>query len=137
MSGNAIGVQGTLVQRGDGATPEVFTTIPEIISFGGLGGQSDETEVTDINSTAKEFRLGLPDSGEFTFTINFIPTNVVHRALLANHKARTLHNYKITWSDGSITTFSARVKGFERSAEADGVVTADVTFRISGEVIDL
>ena len=137
MSGNAVSVQGTRIQRGDGATPEVFTDIPEITSFGGLGGEAEVREVQDIYSTAKEKKLGLPDSGEFTMALFYIPTNVVHRALLADHKARLLRNFKLIWSDGSITTFSARVQTFQRNGEADSDITADVTLAISGDVTDL
>lgn len=74
MSSNALESQGMTIARGDGATPtEVFTTIPEVKSISGPDGSANEIDVTDLSSSAKEFRMGLQDEGNITLDMMFIP----------------------------------------------------------------
>src|SRR5690606_36456588 len=69
------------------------------------GGTADEIEVTTICSTAKEFRLGLADSGTMTVTGHWVQGHPAHTAIrmaAADKQARLL---QVTFEDGS--TFSA------------------------------
>ena len=136
MSSSALETQGILIQRGDGASPEVFTTIPEIISFDGPGGSANEIDVTDLSSTAKEFRLGLKDEGDFSFEMMYIPNNTVHIGLQTDRSNRTLRNFQITLTDSpaSVMTFTGYVKEFSLSGGVDDVLRASVVIRISGAV---
>ena len=60
---DAISGYGTLLKRGDGGAPEVFTTVPEVGSISGPSMETDEAEVTSHSSAAsgafKEFILTL------------------------------------------------------------------------------
>lgn len=73
---------GTKLKMGDGASPEVFTAIAEIISIQQQGQKIDLIDVTNMDSEAnangliyREFIGGLADGGELSFSANFIPTN--------------------------------------------------------------
>ena len=55
MSSNALESQGMAIKRGDGASPEVFTTIPEVRSINGPDGSASEIDVSDLSSTSREF----------------------------------------------------------------------------------
>lgn len=136
MSSNALDSQGMVIQRGDGASPEVFTTIPEVTEISGPGGQAAEIDVTDLSSTAKEFRMGLQDEGNITLALAWIPTNAVHSGLRTDRANQTLRNFKIIFTDSPQTTwsFSAFVLGLEISNSVDEVTRASVTLRVSGSV---
>lgn len=138
MSSNALDSQGMLIQRSDGASPEVFATIPEVSEMSGPGGQSSEIDVTDLSSTAKEFRMGLQDEGQISLTMNWIPGNAVHAGLRTDRSNQTLRNFKIIFTDSPTTTwdFAAFVMGLEMSAGVDDVVKATATLRVSGSITE-
>ena len=138
MSSSALDSQGVTIGRGDAASPEVYTTIPEVVNIQGPGGQANEIDVTDLNSTAKEFRMGLQDEGSITMDILYIPGNAVHAGLRSDRAAQTLRNFRITFTDSPQTTwtFGAFVLGFEISNAVDDVTKASVTLRVSGSVTE-
>lgn len=135
MSG-AIESQGTLIQRGDGQPTEGFTTIAEITDFDGPGGSASEIDATSLDSTAREFLVGLKDEGQFTFNCNLVPSDTQQQGLRSDRDNRTLRNFKIILTDAANTTltFAAYVMGFSISGSVDAKVDASITLRISGPV---
>jgi len=138
MSGNALVSQGMTIGIGDGASPEVYTTIADVISISGPGGSSAVIDTTDLSSTAKEKRMGLPDEGQVTLEINYIPANVQHALLRSTRAAQTLVNFRITFTDSPMTTwtFAANVLGFSISNAVDAVTTASVTLEVTGSITE-
>jgi predicted secreted protein len=139
MSSAALEAQGMEVKIGNGASPEVFTAIPEIKTFSGPSGSAAVIDVTDLSSAAKEKRMGLADEGQLSFTINYIPSDTQHIALRAARAARTETNFKMVFTDDSPSTtwsFSAFVTGFAVSGAVDNVVEANVTLEITGAITE-
>lgn len=105
----------TLLKLGDGASPEVFTTIGEVVNIGPIAQRKDLVEVTHMLSTAKEFIGGLSDGQEIAITMNFLPTNTQQLALLtaaASITAAKNFKYTMPTGGGSLTfSFSALVLG--------------------------
>ena len=136
MTSNALETQGVLFKRGDGGTPEVFTSVGEIKSFQGPGGSAAVIDITTLESTAKEKRMGLADEGQFTFEINLDPTNAQHLGLKSDRAARTLRNFTLTLTDSPATvlSFAAYVLELSLSGGVDDVIGASVTLEISGAV---
>ena len=136
MSSSALETQGVLIQRGDGASPEVFTTIPEIVSFDGPGGSASEIDVSDLASSAREFRMGLKDEGDFSFEMMYLPNNAQHSGLQDDRTNRTLRSFQIVLTDSpqSYLKFTGYVREFSISGGVDDVIRASVTLRISGAV---
>jgi len=137
MSSSALDSQGMVIQwQNTGVSPNVYTTIPEVQEMSGPGGQANEIDVTDLSSTAKEFRMGLQDEGQISLTMTWIPTNTVHSGLRTDRANQTLRSFKILFTDSPQTTwtFSAFVLGLEMSAGVDDVVKATVTLRVSGSI---
>ena len=99
MSSAALEAQGMEVKIGNGASPEVFTAIPEIKTFSGPSGSAAVIDVTDLSSAAKEKRMGLADEGQLSFTINYIPSDTQHTALRAARAALTETNFKMVSTD--------------------------------------
>lgn len=135
----AIAAIGTLLKIGDGSSPETFTTIPGITQFSPPNQKSDVLDVTALDSpdNTREKILGLIDSGDVTFTLNFDPAQATHgpsTGLMHDFNERTLRNFKAILSDAgnSEWTFSAYVTSFAVKADPAGVLTADVTLTVSG-----
>ena len=136
MSSSALESQGMLIKRGDGASPEVFTTIPEVRSIGGPDGSDPEIPVSDLSSSAQEFRIGLKDEGSIALDIMYIPANAAHAGLRSDRAARTLRNFTITFTDSPATvwSFSAYVQSFSIANAVDSTTDASVTLRLSGDI---
>jgi len=140
MSTNALASQGMTISVGDAASPEVYTTISDNSDISGPDGSAGEIEVTDLSSTAKEFKRGLTDNGNISMTIMFIPANVQHAQLRSDFNSSTeiARNYQMTFTDSPATlwTFSAYVASLSVSNSLDGVTTANVTLRVKGGIVE-
>jgi hypothetical protein len=103
----------TQLKLGDGASPEVFTTIGYITTIGPLAQKKDLIEVTHMQSTAKEFLGGLSEGQEIEITCNYDPTNTQQVALIAAAATITAaknFKYVLPPSAGSLTSsFAALV----------------------------
>ncbi len=140
MSG-AIHGHGTLLQIGDGASPENFTTIAEVTDINGPNISVDTVDVTSHSSPGayKEYIVSLIEPGEVRFTVNFIPTDATHgltSGLLKDLQDRTLRNFQLVFPDATSTTyaFSAYVTGFQIKEPTTDVLGADVTLKITGQI---
>lgn len=132
-----ISSQGITVGYGDGASPEVFTTIANVTGVDGPSKENPEIDVTDLSSTAKEFIPGLVDNGEITLNLNFDVSNTTHDAVLDDLDAGTSRNYKITFANVSPSiawTFNAFPRSFPVTAGVDQAATGTLTLRINGAV---
>jgi len=136
MSSSALETQGVVFAIGDAASPEVFNTIPEVMSFDGPGGSASVIDVSDLASSAREKRMGLADEGQFSFEIAYIPSNTYHTLLRTRRSGRTLTNFRITLTDSpqSVISFSGYVLEFRVSGGVDDFLRANVTIEISGSV---
>jgi predicted secreted protein len=136
----AIDAYGTLLQSGDGGSPEAFTTIAEVTDITGPGLVQDPLDVTSHESPGafREFVGGLLDGGEVTFTINYVPTAATHDAstgLIADMIARIIRNYQLVFPDVGATTwsFSALIAAFEPAEPVDDRLSAEVTLKVTGQ----
>lgn len=136
MASSAMKSQGILFQSGDGASPEVFTSVGEVTSIDGPGGEASEIDVTHLGSSAKEYLIGLPDEGNLTLDCALLPDDIGQTRLRNDRINATLRNYKITLTDtpATIITFAGYVKGFRVSAGVDSKIAASITLRVSGAV---
>lgn len=137
---DAIAAKGTLLKIGDGATPENFTSVAEVVNIGGPALSMDPIEVTNQGSTDgwKEYIAGLKDGGEVSLDLNYIPTETTHNAtagLINDLENGTVRNFQLVFSDagGTIWAFPALVTGFEPSAPVDDKLAASVTLKVSGK----
>lgn len=137
MSVNALESQGVQIKIGDGASAETFTLIPEASNINPFQGSAAEIDVTDLQSTAKEFRMGLQDWGQTTFTINWRPKHAQHALLWTAKGDRQSRNFQLVLTDASPETtyqFAAYVTALNLSIGVDGVVVANVTLRHTGDI---
>ena len=129
---------GKTITVGSGtATPATYTAVANIRSFSDFeSGSAAEIDVTNLASTAKEYRLGLVDNGSFTMTIDHSNADGGQAALQARRIDGVATNMKVILPSGTTPTasFSGLVKKFNKSAAVDGVVTASVDVRVNGAI---
>ena len=87
---------GTVVKRGDGGTPEIFTRVGECISLPEIGEESPLVKVTPSDATAEEYIAGIPDGMELDFQFNFDPTDQQQVALIVDCKRKVNRNFQVT-----------------------------------------
>lgn len=140
MSTAALASQGMTLKVGDGASPELYTTISDLSDISGPDGSAGEIEVTDLSSTVKEYKRGLTDNGSVAGTLMFIPANTQHAQLRADFVSATevARSYRITFTDSPQTTwtFSGYVASLPISNSLDGVTTASLSIRIKGTITE-
>lgn len=127
------------------------TTVQEVAatSISGLSAQRDNIETTDLTQTAKTFMPGLMSPGSAQFSIQFDPSNAVHKDLHAAYVAGDTIKWALGWSDGTTaptvtagdfvlpTTRSfLEFEGFIQDVTFDfsinNVVTSQVSIQVSG-----
>lgn len=138
---NAIAAHGTLLQIGDGASPEVFTNIAEVMDISGPSFSLDTAEVTHQESPGnfKEYIPTLLDGGEVSMEINFLTTEATHGqaagGLLADMVARNVRNFKIAFPESPSVewAFAAIITAFELDSAMADQQKASVTLKITGQ----
>lgn len=122
---------------GDGASPEVFTTLYEVVSIGDFGQENDLIDVTHLQSIAKEYIYGLADGVEFAVVVNYNPTNATHVSALAAQAAKTTKNFKFVLpaGGGGLTfSFSALIKGWSMPTQPNIAQQMSFNMKISGAI---
>jgi len=131
---NSIGKTLTATGTGTGAT---YTAIGNVKSISDMeSGSASEIDVTNLASTAKEFRLGLVDNGSISLAMDHANADAGQVVLQARRLDGAAVNMKVILPSGTTPTasFSALVKKFSKSAAVDGVVGASCDIRINGAV---
>lgn len=129
--------QGTLLRLAGTGSPITYSNIANVVSISGLGGQKSDIDITNFDSTAKEFLTGLEDPGQVQVEINFAPGNATHDTLWGLKNSGDLRTWRIQMSGASPADyfqFSATVQQFQINFNTDDVVRATVTLRVSGAI---
>ena len=143
MSNARIGT-GILLKRGDGASPENFTALAEIVSLQPPGYSRNEIEVSNHNNGIEEKLLGLLRYGQVKGKCNWLPndatqinTGVGMRAdILANVRA----NWRITFPPSGLPhwTFPARVQMFSPpDVGVDVALQMDFALTLDGTITEV
>lgn len=136
MSGE-VKTQGTVLNLAGTASPVTYTAIANVMSISGLGGQKSDIDITNFDSTAKEFLVGLEDSGQVQVEINYAPANTTHTTLWDLKGSGELRTWRIVSPGASPAPyfqFAATVQQFQINFQTDDVVRATVTLRVSGSI---
>lgn len=139
MSGSALQTQGTILKISDEtSSPWTYNAINNVEGFSGPGGSATVIDVSDLNSTFREKIMGLPDEGQFSFTIQYIPADTQHALLRSQRAARALTYFQIDFTDSPTTTwtFSGYVLEFAVNGDIDSKVMADITVEITGAITE-
>ena len=136
MPTNAVPSYATLLKRGNGATPEVFTAIAEVGDIAGPSLTAQMEDATNHGSGGyKEVIPTVLELGQIKFPINFLTTDATHNytaGLVYDWKNRVKHNYQMVFPDSTTWTFPCYVEQVDIKAPVKGILSADVTLTVTG-----
>jgi predicted secreted protein len=129
---------GTLFKSGNGAVPEVFTTLAEVTAITPPAMARDTVDATHELSPGawREFIAGLKDGGEVSLDLNFVPGGTAAAAMTAEldlDGPLASINRQIIFPDSSYFSFVGILTAFEPDAPIDDKMAASVTFKVSGK----
>jgi hypothetical protein len=130
--------EGTLLQLGDGATTEVFTTIAQRVSISGPDSTVPVVDKSNLDSPAKEKRPGkIPDQGKLSLQIQFNPADTTHTTLETMCRVPVVKNWRIVFNNDTTTRPHRQLRGFVSGFSVSGMedesnVVADLEIEISG-----
>ena len=130
---------GTILSIGTtGGTP-TFTTVGEVKSFSQSGRQVSTEDVTNMQSSAKEFIPTLVDSGTWDITGNRVSSDAGQVAMEAAFQGLTVLPFKIQLpktstqnSTGDLFTFNALVQELDYTVGVDKATTFSCKLKVSG-----
>lgn len=137
--------QNTLLQRGDGLSPEGYKTVANVSSINGFSMSAKVEDVTS-HSSGRPWRQKIPtllDAGSLTFDIFFIPsstnqpTQTGHQELLFDFVNRITRDWRLVFPDAAATTWQATgfISKFNVLSPVDGVQKAAMTIELTGDPI--
>lgn len=127
---------GALLGLGNGASPQVFTSVLEVVEFSGPGVSLPTVKVTNLTSPnrTEEYVAGMKDGKSVTFTCNLIQGN---QSLLKNWVDAGLRtDWKVT-NPGSLISriFGATPESWEEMGySVSGVLQVKVGMKIAGSI---
>lgn len=135
---DAFWAYGSLLQLGDGGSPEAFTSIAEITKLTPPNETRDAIEVTHTTSTdgRREFIPGWRDSGEISFEANWLPDNSTHdqtTGLYSTFDDDALHNWRIVVPDVVQIDFAGFITAHEPDLPMEEQAKLSGTIKISGK----
>lgn len=116
------------------ATP-TQVTLGNWKGWSGFAGQASDIDVSDLASTAKEYRAGLVDNGELQLDVQTKDDDEGQMALFGSRAASgPTSSFLLTFANGKTRTFSGYCKQFSENGSVDNIIMSQATIRISGSV---
>ena len=138
---NARNSTGILLKRGNGASPQVYTSLAEITSLTPPGFSRNEIEVSNHNEGTEAKILGILRHGQVSGTCNWLPDNATQNSSPAGMMADIVGNTEASWQiafppSGLPTfTFNARVQNFSPTEQpVDGALQMNFALTLSSTV---
>jgi hypothetical protein len=132
---------GTLLQRGNGAVPEVFTSLGELLDIKGPALSRDLPDATNMGSPnqREEVIPGILKTGTVDYQLQFVRGDVQQTGLIADIKNGTLRNFQIVLEDDPTNpiAFAAYVQKANLGLPVSGKKTLDISLKISGDFTGL
>lgn len=104
-------------------------------SWSGLDGQGSDIDVSDLDSVAKEYRMGLMDFGQITLNVQVKDDDDGQMALRGSQAASgPASPMIITFKNGKTRSFNMYCKQAPESGGVDQIVEGSFTCKITGTV---
>jgi hypothetical protein len=127
MASTAISSQGSSLSIGG-------ADIVNIVSFTGFDGEAPEIDVSNLQSSAKEYLLGLTDGGG-GFTIELHPEygDAGQDALRSAEVSGAVSTFILTLRDNTTITFDALVKNAHNlNGSVDAALAGSCSLKVTG-----
>jgi len=119
------------------------TALAQVVQCTNINGPTPSIaphETTHMETAGGEatFQPTTTDNGEISLEIEYDPDDVVHQALIADGRARTVRAWKITLTDPTPRTKagSGFISGFNEPREFGGILMLQVTIKVTGQVTE-
>ena len=114
-------------------------SVGEVKNISGPNGNAAVIDITNLDSTAKQKMMGLPDEGQVSVELNFAYSTSLNdkvKDIIADRKARSKKKWGILFSDASSSLAQADgyVTGFGVTGSVDNILTANITVEIDGPI---
>ena len=122
---NAIIGTGILLKAGDGATPEVFTTVAEIVSLKPPSYSRNKVDVSNHNEGRESNILGMLRQSDVSGTCNLIPLDATHTLMREDIKNNVKYD-----------TFPGRVQMLEeQEVTTDAPLQFAFAIALDGDIV--
>jgi len=111
-----------------------YTKVANFRTYNGFDGQASEIDVTNLDSTAKEIRLGLVDFGQLQVELDHNLADAGQARLLQLYNIGALSAFIVSLPNGDVASFNGFVRKFSLQGGVDQVVRRQVDIRVSGPV---
>ena len=132
---------GITLKRGDGGGTEIFTVVPELLIAPVLGGTKNTIEVTNYDSTDKEYIAEqFAEGKEVDLSCNLILGDAEQQGVIDDINNGDNRNYEMIITDGTnILTSSFTLTPLEWGRETSLTEQHKLSarFKISGAVVDV
>lgn len=135
---NARAAYGTLLQVGDGLSPEAFTTVGEAKDISPPGYEVDMLDATHQDSTGgwREVRPGLKRLTPISFDLHYVTTDTTQNyvaGLISLLIAGTKRNFRLVYTTGHSVTAEGYCSKFMPSAPVDGLLVASCEIALTSD----
>jgi len=134
-------LNGVTISRSASVSPLVFSAIPEVNSFDGLGKTNPLVDVTSFDSTAREYIAGLADGVEITMECNYLPGNTQQDLLAASVDSGVNFFLQVVVTDATVSpnvgdtfTFEVVPISWVVGPSYDDKNTRNFSFKITGDI---
>ena len=138
MSDALIGY-GTRLYMAATAGAAALTKLAEVTSVSLPNEQVAEVEVTHYESPGRtrEFIAGFNDAGEISMEMNWIPGSATDDLIVTAKGDGLTRTFRVVTpgDEGQMYTFPGFIRGYERTTPIDDRMTATVTIRVAGAVV--
>ena len=126
-----IPAEGTLFQRGDGASPEIFNDVGRVYSIGAAGKETPPIDVTAFADAVRQYINGMPTMTQISIGVRYDPGDSEQTGLRDDQTARTRRNFQIVWNSSPPETwaFTAIVTSFGADAALDDAIMATINLQ--------
>ncbi len=130
-----IDTQGATFQRGDAASPEVFTTVDGLVNIGEVGVERSLIDTTNLASTIREWKGAIPDGAEIDLDFQYT-ASTPQAGLKTDLDNNTVRNFQINVQDSPVKVFAFQglVISWKISNPIDQVVPLAVRVKITGSL---
>ena len=123
---------GTTYTSGGTATPFTFAESNEHKSYSVSPGQASDIDKTTMISTAKEFGVGLSDTGTFDVELNYVEADLAQIEMKLALIDTSERWFRIVKRNLSYTGFKGSVRSLSEAGGVDGIFTGSLSIRVSG-----
>ncbi|HUS98490.1 MAG TPA: hypothetical protein VMX97_17325 [Hyphomicrobiaceae bacterium] len=123
--------EGTLLKRGNAASPEIFGAITQLTSIDTAGFARGLIDVTNLASGAREYKPAMEDGTEMSCEGQYAPGDAQHVGLRTDLNAGTTRNFQLILQTSPVETwnFAGLVTAWSTGAAVDGIYPLRFTIK--------